>query len=111
MTMGKMGLLINYDYCTGCHACEVACKQEHGYPAGISGIIVKDFTHNTADGVQVDFFPFPTELCDLCAARTRGGEKPACVKHCMTACMFHGDIGELAKQMQDLPRSALFLPR
>ena len=42
--MGKKGLLIAYDYCTGCHTCEVACKQEHGYPAGRWGIMVKDCT-------------------------------------------------------------------
>ena len=23
------GILINYDYCTGCHSCEVACKVVH----------------------------------------------------------------------------------
>ncbi|RLF04803.1 MAG: oxidoreductase, partial [Thermoprotei archaeon] len=27
--MPKYGLLIDYEYCTGCHTCEVACKQEH----------------------------------------------------------------------------------
>ena len=45
--MAKKGLLINYEYCTGCHTCEVACKQEHGYPAGRWGIMVKDFTRET----------------------------------------------------------------
>ncbi len=29
------GLLIDYAYCTGCHACEVACAQELRRPAGI----------------------------------------------------------------------------
>ena len=29
------GLLIDYEYCTGCHACEVACAQEFRRPAGI----------------------------------------------------------------------------
>lgn len=24
------GLLIDYDYCTGCHSCETACKMELG---------------------------------------------------------------------------------
>ena len=27
--MPKYGLLIDYDFCIGCHVCEVACKQEH----------------------------------------------------------------------------------
>lgn len=32
--MSRKGLLIDYEYCTGCHSCEVACKQEHGLGAG-----------------------------------------------------------------------------
>jgi Fe-S-cluster-containing dehydrogenase component len=109
--MGKKGLLINYDYCTGCHACEVACKQEHDYPAGTWGIIVKDYTHSSPGKVQVDYLPMPTELCDLCAARTRDGKKPACVKHCMSACMNYGEVTELAGMLESIPRSALFVPR
>jgi len=109
--MAKKGLLINYDYCTGCHTCEVACKQEHGYPAGLWGIMVKEFTHDTPGKVQVDFLPFPTDMCDLCAVRTREGEQPACVKHCMSACMAYGDVSELAKMLETTPRSAIFVPR
>lgn len=108
---GKKGLLINYDYCTGCHTCEVACKQEHGYAAGTWGIMVKEYTHQSDDRVQVDFLPFPTELCDLCAARTRAGEEPACVKHCMSACMRYGEVSELAAALETTPRSAVFVPR
>lgn len=32
--MGKVSLLFNEDECMGCHACEVACKQEHGLAVG-----------------------------------------------------------------------------
>jgi Fe-S-cluster-containing dehydrogenase component len=109
--MAKKGLLINYDYCTGCHTCEVACKQEHGYPAGRWGIMVKDLTRETVDKVQVDFLPFPTDLCDLCARRTAAGEKPACVKHCMAACMSYGEVSELARLMETMPKSVLYVPR
>jgi Fe-S-cluster-containing dehydrogenase component len=109
--VGKNGLLVAYDYCTGCHACEVACKQEHGYPAGRWGIMVKDCTRETVDRVQVDFLPFPTDLCDLCARRTAAGEKPACVKHCMAACISYGEVSELARTMEITPKSVLFSPR
>jgi Fe-S-cluster-containing dehydrogenase component len=27
----KKGLLIDYHYCTGCHSCEVAYQQKHGF--------------------------------------------------------------------------------
>ncbi|MCE5253838.1 MAG: 4Fe-4S binding protein [Actinomycetia bacterium] len=109
--MAKKGLLIHYDYCTGCMACVVACKQEHDYPAGRWGIMVKDFTRETEGRVQVDFLPFPTDLCDLCGRRTAAGERPACVKHCMAGCMTYGEVGELARIMETMPRSVLFAPR
>jgi NADPH-dependent glutamate synthase beta subunit-like oxidoreductase len=32
--MGKMTLVFNERNCSGCHACEVACKQEHGLGVG-----------------------------------------------------------------------------
>jgi len=32
--MEKVSLMIVADDCTGCHACEVACKQEHGIGVG-----------------------------------------------------------------------------
>ncbi|OGP72620.1 MAG: hypothetical protein A2V86_04225 [Deltaproteobacteria bacterium RBG_16_49_23] len=32
--MGKVSLLFNEDECMGCHACEVACKQEHELGVG-----------------------------------------------------------------------------
>ena len=32
------GILINYEYCTGCHSCEVACRNERGLAAGEYGI-------------------------------------------------------------------------
>jgi Fe-S-cluster-containing dehydrogenase component len=45
--MAKYGLLINYDYCTGCHSCEVACQQEHDFPAGKNGIMVTEYLYET----------------------------------------------------------------
>ncbi len=32
--MGKITLMYNQDDCNGCHACEIACKQEHGLGVG-----------------------------------------------------------------------------
>jgi len=32
--MGKVSLMFNEYECMGCHACEVACKQEHGLGIG-----------------------------------------------------------------------------
>jgi Fe-S-cluster-containing dehydrogenase component len=109
--MARKGLLIDYQYCTGCQTCVVACKQEHGYPAGKWGIKVEEkvFTDpNKPDSLRLDYIPFPTAFCDLCIARTKKGEKPACVKHCQAWCMYSGPLTEMVKLMEDMPRSVLY---
>ena len=109
--MAKNGLFINYEYCTGCHTCEVACQQEHNFPVGKCGIKVTEFVYEGAKKpVAIDFLPFPTELCDLCAKRVGAGELPACVKHCQSFCMKFGPLDELAKKLETMPRSTLFAP-
>ena len=109
--MAKNGLLINYEYCTGCYSCVVACKQEHGYPAGKWGIKLNEIITEGPERIRIDYIPFPTEFCDLCATRTSKGELPSCVKHCQANCMMYGPIDELAKAMEAQPRSVIFAPR
>lgn len=109
--MPRNGLLINYEYCTGCHACEVACKQEHNYPAGTGGITVKEFITETPERIYVDYIPITTRFCDLCAERTKRGEPPACVKHCQAVIMWYGPVTALTKIMESKPRSVIFAPR
>ena len=75
--MSEFGLLIEYHYCTGCLSCEVACQQEHNHPAAGTGITVTEYVMETPNGLSIDYLPFPTALCDLCAARTQKGEQPA----------------------------------
>jgi Fe-S-cluster-containing dehydrogenase component len=109
--MAKKGLLIQYDYCTGCHTCEVACQQEHNYPAGKLGIKVTEYILETyEEKPSIYYLPFPTDLCDLCVQRTNRGEKPACVKHCQADCMRYGTIHELMKDMDKQPKMVLYSP-
>ena len=110
--MSRQGLLIEYEYCTGCHACEVACKQEHNFSDGMVGIRVDELVTVSPDKVHVDFVPITTRFCDLCAERISRGEKTtACVKHCQALCMWYGNVTELAKMMEKKPRSSIFAPR
>ena len=109
--MKRKGLLIDYDYCSGCQSCVVACKQEHGYGAGKFGIKVDEkvfLDPDKPDSIRIDYVPFPTEFCDLCRARTVSGEQPACVKHCQAWCMYYGPLSDLVKLMEDKPRSVLY---
>jgi Fe-S-cluster-containing dehydrogenase component len=108
----EYGLLIDYEYCTGCYACQVACAQEYKWPVGMGGIRVIEIVENLPnDRNYLKFIPIPTELCILCAPRTREGKKPACVSTCMAACMKYGRIDELAKEMAKKPRQVLWVPR
>ena len=108
----EYGLLIDYEYCTGCHTCEIACSQEHGWPAGMAGMKVIEIVEPLPnDKAYLAYVPFPTELCVLCAARTRKGLEPACVQHCMAACMKYGRIEELAQEMGRKSRMVLWVPR
>lgn len=110
--MAKNGLMIDYEFCTGCHACEVACKQEHGYPVGTGGIKMNEILTTLPNGrLRIDYIPFPTAYCDLCAARVSDGEKPACVKHCQAQVMYYGDVTELAQVMSDKSHCVMFTPR
>jgi len=108
----EFGLLIDYEYCTGCHACELACAQEYSHKVGIRGIKVFEVEQTLPDGKEyLTFFPFPTETCLLCPHLTREGFEPACVKHCMAACMKHGRIEDLAREVGKKPRQVLWVPR
>jgi Fe-S-cluster-containing dehydrogenase component len=108
--MPKHGLLINYYWCTGCHTCEVACKQEHNLPAGKWGIRVIEVGPELTGGKLILNIPVPTELCDLCEQRVKEGELPACVKHCQARTMTYGTIEELTKKI-DSPYTLLWLPK
>lgn len=109
--MSKYGLLFDMRYCIGCMSCTVACKQENQYDADTWGIKVTELIYTQPDGkVRVEYAPFPTELCTLCAKRIASGEdtRPSCVKHCMTQCIEYGKLSDLAPLMEERPRSILY---
>jgi anaerobic dimethyl sulfoxide reductase subunit B (iron-sulfur subunit) len=106
--MARYAILIDYDWCTGCHTCEVACQQEHDYPAGTNGIVVREYEYEANGRVRIDYLPFFTQHCDLCKARRARDDVPACVRHCQSRCMEFGQTTELAARMPDRPNAALF---
>jgi len=108
----EYGLLIDYEYCTGCFACQVACCQEHGHAAGYSGMQVIEQVQPLPNGkAYLCFLPFPTELCILCKPRTKKGLAPACVQHCMASVITWGRLEDLAKDLGRKPRMVLWSPR
>ena len=111
------GILINYDYCTGCHSCEVACKKELGLAKGEFGIKLTEtgpFEYSGKEGAspkerwEWTWLPVVTKVCDMCAERTGAGKMPMCVQHCQAWCMYYGEAADLVKKMDGDSRWALF---
>ena len=110
--MANYGLLIDYEFCTGCESCVVACKEEHSFPIGKWGIrVMDDGPWEIEDGhMNWNKLPMPTDLCDLCADLTAKGREPICVHHCLAACMEFGTIEELAAKLAAKPKQVLWAP-
>jgi Fe-S-cluster-containing dehydrogenase component len=107
--MARYALLIDGEFCTGCHSCEVACQQEHDYPVGTNGVIVKEYEYMVGDRVRIDYMPYFTKHCDLCMGRLARDRDavPTCVKHCQARCMEFGQTSDLAKTLADRPSAIL----
>lgn len=108
------GILINYEFCTGCHSCEVACKKQLGLPEGEFGIKLTEtgpypYEGKTgADQWEWTYLPVITKACDMCVDRTEKGKMPACVQTCQAWCMYFGEVEDLAKKIDGTSRCALF---
>jgi len=103
--MSKAALLINYEYCTGCHSCEIACRNELGLGLGKWGIKmceVKPFRIDE-DRWNWDNAPIVTSLCTMCADRIAQGGDAACAHVCLANCIEYGTFEELAKRAEELP--------
>jgi Fe-S-cluster-containing dehydrogenase component len=74
--MNPFELIIDNESCWGCRTCEVACKQEHHAPEGISLIKVLEEGPRIADGKPE--FMYRVSLCRHC-------EEPVCVEVCPEA--------------------------
>ncbi len=113
----QYGLLIDYEYCSGCETCVVACKEEHDLPVGKWGIrVLDDGPWQKIDGDDAgncfnwNKIPVPTDLCDLCADRVAAGKEPTCVHHCQAFCMKFGSLEDLAKELAAKPKQVLWAP-
>ncbi|HBQ85597.1 MAG TPA: oxidoreductase [Syntrophomonas sp.] len=108
------GLLIDYEYCTGCHACEVACMKELDLPLNQYGIkLLEDGPRQLPNSSKWDlnYIPFPTALCNLCENRVADGKMPSCAQHCQAMVITYGPVKELAEKMARKPKMVLFTPK
>lgn len=110
--MALKGMLIDYENCTGCHSCEMACSQEYGHDPKAAGIVVNQVGPLKLGGKrwEIDYVPVPTQKCVLCAGRMAKGKRPTCAMHCQSRVITVGEVGELAAQMTS-PKQVLYAVR
>lgn len=106
----EYGILIDYEFCTNCHTCEVACQKELGLAPHEWGIKVLEYgpvelPNNKWEWVNL---PLLTSRCNLCASRTVVGKLPTCVHHCQAGIMYYGKLDELAEKLKEKPTQVLF---
>lgn len=107
------GLLVDLKFCTGCHSCEVACKNEKNLPLDNYGIKINQVgPYKIAEQDWVfNYVPTLTRQCDLCEERVAQGEKPSCVLHCLGKALEYGPVEDLAKRLVEIGDSAqLMIP-
>jgi Fe-S-cluster-containing dehydrogenase component len=108
--MEKVSLMVFQKDCMGCHACEVACKQEHEaiYRDALGIVLINQYLcigcKACVEACPFGAMQFDDERefavkCDLCGERLSSKEQPACAKACPSQCIFWGDIGRLTRHM------------
>ena len=108
------GILVDYEWCSGCHSCEVACGVELShkhFPQGHCGVKVhEEGLYWIGEDKACDIFmPIFTDLCDKCAKRMANGEKePTCVKHCQAHVLKFGNLEDLAADLAAKPKQVLY---
>jgi Fe-S-cluster-containing dehydrogenase component len=109
MSNPKYGLLIDFQWCTGCHACEIAGKNANDLAYNEWCIKVGTGERKVGERVVYDFIPIPTHLCNLCARLTSKGEQPACVHHCPPQVISFGPEPELQEARRLKPSQNLWI--
>jgi Fe-S-cluster-containing dehydrogenase component len=101
--MPEYGMVIDYKYCTGCHSCEIACRNEKGLSLDEWGILIAEIGPvKLGDRFLWNFLPTPSHLCDLCADRITAGQKASCELHCLASCIEIVPLEKVSERMAAL---------
>lgn len=90
----KLGFYFDQSVCTGCKACQIACKDKHDLPIGVKWRRVVEYTGGSwqedGDTMVPNVFTYYTSIaCNHC-------EDPICVKVCPTTAMHKREDGTVA---------------
>ena len=110
--MTTNALLFDYQYCSGCHSCELACRNELGLGLGQWGIKLTEVEPFELDDGSYEWIyqPVPTKLCNGCKDRVSQGKDPSCVHHCLAFCIEYGSLADMQKRAEEIgKRVSLFL--
>ena len=58
---------------------------------------------------MIDYVPYITDLCNFCLARYNAGQRPSCVKHCLSQCMTFGPVDEVMEAAKQGKKPMVFL--
>lgn len=104
------GILVDYEWCSGCHSCEMACQVEHKFEIGQGGVKLTKVGPYNVEGDEWVWINLPvfTDQCNLCAERVEKGKLPTCVQHCQAAILKYGEIEDLAADLASKPKQTLY---
>lgn len=100
--MAQIAMAVDLDYCTGCFACQNACKMANGLEPGVKWLrVMPEYCQpEEAYGqLYMDRFPVPLTLktCLVCPERQNAIEEigdenaqPLCARSCMGQALFVG---------------------
>jgi anaerobic dimethyl sulfoxide reductase subunit B (iron-sulfur subunit) len=110
--MSVNAILVDYEWCSGCKTCVVACQMEHGLPVDRCGVIVTEIGpwEIETDRWQHSFVPSFTDECDLCSQRQSMGKQPSCVQHCQAQVLTFGTLDELTPKLTAKRHQSLIVP-
>lgn len=110
--MKSFVMIIDYQYCTGCHACEVSCRNEKEYPLEVCGInVTQHGPIKYKNECQWDYVPVVNQFCDLCSDRMAEGKVPSCQLHCLSSCIEVVKVSEVAEKLAKYgDRTVVFVP-
>ena len=110
--MKNYAMIIDYKYCSGCHSCEIACRNEKELPLEEWGIKVTEYGPDKLGGVMTwNYIPALSRLCDMCEERIAEGKKPACAHHCLAKCMEAVPVDQISQAMAKYDHEVLcYLP-